>query len=91
LERRAPLADVVSDANRTAIASIAGLLRSARIDGRDESMRRTGAQSRTRGTADRPTYWRKVSQASTCPLFKPMVSHFCRIADDPWVKLSGTA
>ena len=32
-----------------------------------------------------------VSQSLMSPLFKPAVSHFCRIAEEPWVKLSGTA
>ena len=38
----------------------------------------------------RPHCW-NVLQSSTCPLFKPIVSHFCRCAEEPWVKLSGTA
>ncbi len=33
----------------------------------------------------------KVLQALTCPLLSPVVSHCWRIADEPWVKLSGTA
>jgi hypothetical protein len=32
-----------------------------------------------------------VSHESTRPLFSPVSSHFTRIADEPWVKLSGTA
>jgi hypothetical protein len=32
-----------------------------------------------------------VSQLLMSPLFKPAVSHFWRWAEEPWVKLSGTA
>ena len=32
-----------------------------------------------------------VSQELMSPLFKPAVSHFWRCAEEPWVKLSGTA
>jgi hypothetical protein len=32
-----------------------------------------------------------VLQESIRPLFKPAVSHFARAAEEPWVKLSGTA
>jgi hypothetical protein len=32
-----------------------------------------------------------VLQSLICPLFKPVVSHFWRCAEEPWVKLSGTA
>ena len=36
-------------------------------------------------------YWENVSQAATWPLLRPVVSHFARMVDEPWVKLSGTA
>ena len=37
------------------------------------------------------SYCLNVSQLSTLPLCRPAVSHLTRIADEPWVKLSGTA
>ena len=39
----------------------------------------------------RAVQFENVSQALMSPLFKPAVSHFWRCADEPWVKLSGTA
>ena len=38
----------------------------------------------------RSPYRANVLQESTCPLLSPVVSHCWRIADEPWVKLSGT-
>jgi hypothetical protein len=42
------------------------------------------------GEGDNP-YCANVLQLSICPLCNPVVSHFSRIADEPCVKLSGTA
>ena len=47
-----------------------------------------------RGTllsGERAAQFENVSQSLISPLFKPAVSHFWRCAEDPWVKLSGTA
>ena len=38
-----------------------------------------------------PAQFPKVLQDLMSPLFKPAVSHCWRWADEPWVKLSGTA
>jgi hypothetical protein len=38
-----------------------------------------------------PGQFEKVLQDLMSPLFKPAVSHCWRIAEEPWVKLSGTA
>ena len=38
-----------------------------------------------------PGQFENVLQDLMSPLFKPAVSHCWRIAEEPWVKLSGTA
>ena len=45
----------------------------------------------TEAAAKAGAYCVKVLQESTWPLFRPVVSHIARAADEPWVKLSGTA
>ena len=52
-------------------------------------------RSRTKPLARAPlcagAQFENVSQELMSPLFKPMVNHFWRCAEEPWVKLSGTA
>ena len=50
-----------------------------------------GAATASSGGRSREPYCAKVLQLSISPLCNPVVSHFCRIAEEPWVKLSGTA
>ncbi len=40
---------------------------------------------------DNAPHCENVSQEEICPVFRPAVSHLARAAEEPWVKLSGTA
>ena len=42
-------------------------------------------------SGERAAQFENVSQSLMSPLLRPTVSHFWRCAEDPWVKLSGTA
>ncbi len=49
-------------------------------------------ERRTREALSCPAVqFENVSQSLMSPLLRPAVSHFWRCAEEPWVKLSGTA
>jgi hypothetical protein len=58
---------------------------------RDRGERASSRAHVTEPRTGRPGQFENVSQELMSPLFKPAVSHFCRCAEEPWVKLSGTA
>ncbi len=51
----------------------------------------TFSREREKGRRVLSAHCENVLQEAIWPLFKPVVSHFARAADEPCVKLSGTA